>query len=42
MAKFCGGIRLDSETLKTINGIICDVNATSVISTVWSPLFTTA
>lgn len=30
MAKFCGGIRLDSETLKIINGIICDVNATTV------------
>lgn len=30
MAKFCGGIRLDSETLKTINGIICDANATTV------------
>lgn len=33
MAKFCGGIRLDSETLKTINGIICDVNATTVDAT---------
>ena len=30
MAKFCGGIHLDSETLKVINGIICDANATSV------------
>ena len=30
MAKFCGGIRLDAETLKIINGIICDVNATTV------------
>ena len=30
MAKFCGGIRLDSKTLKTINDIICDANATNV------------
>ena len=33
MAKFCGGIHLDSETLKIINGIICDINATSVDAT---------
>ncbi len=33
MAKFCGGIRLDSETLKVINDIICDANATSVDAT---------
>ena len=33
MAKFCGGIRLDSETLKIIDGIICDANATSVNAT---------
>lgn len=30
MANFCGGIRLDSTTLKIINGVICDVGATSV------------
>lgn len=30
MAKFCGGIHLDKNTLKTINGIICDVGATTV------------
>lgn len=33
MAKFCGGIRLNLETLKIINGIICDANATSVDAT---------
>lgn len=33
MAKFCGGIRLDSKTLKTINDIICDANATNVDAT---------
>ena len=28
MAKFCGGIHLDKNTLKTINGVICDIAAT--------------
>ena len=30
MANFCGGIRLDSATLKIIDGVICDANAASV------------
>ena len=30
MDNWCGGIRLDSNTLKIINGVICDVNASSV------------
>lgn len=30
MANFCGGIRLDSTTLKIIDGVICDVGTTSV------------
>lgn len=30
MANFCGGIRLDKNTLKIINGVICDANATTV------------
>lgn len=30
MAKFCGGIHLDKNTLKTINGVICDIAATTV------------
>ena len=30
MARFCGGIRLDSATLKVINGVICDAGAVSV------------
>lgn len=30
MSNFCGGIRLDSTTLKIINGVICDANATTV------------
>ena len=30
MANFCGGIRLDSTTLKIIDGVICDANAASV------------
>lgn len=30
MAKFCGGIHLDKNTLKVIQGIICDVGATTV------------
>ena len=30
MANFCGGIRLDSTTLKIIDGVICDANATTV------------
>jgi hypothetical protein len=32
MAKFCGGIKLDS-TFKVIKGIICDANATTVDAT---------
>lgn len=30
MAKFCGGINLNLETLKIINGVICDIGATTV------------
>lgn len=30
MANWCGGIRLDSTTLKIIDGVICDANATTV------------
>lgn len=30
MANFCGGIKLDNTTLKLINGVICDANATTV------------
>ncbi len=30
MANFCGGIKLDSTTLKIIDGVICDANATTV------------
>ena len=30
MARFCGGIRLDSATLKILKGVICDAGATSV------------
>lgn len=30
MAKYCGGIRLDSDTLKTLKGVICDADATEV------------
>lgn len=30
MANFCGGIKLDKNTLKIINGVICDANATTV------------
>ena len=30
MANFCGGIRLDSATLKIIDGVICDANAATV------------
>ena len=30
MAKFCGGIRLDSNTLKVLKGVICDAGAVSV------------
>lgn len=30
MSNFCGGIRLDKNTLKIINGVICDANATIV------------
>lgn len=29
MAKYCGGIKTD-ETMKIINGVICDANATTV------------
>lgn len=30
MNNFCGGIRIDKNTLKIINGVICDANAASV------------
>ena len=30
MAKYCGGIALDKESLKIIKGVICDVNASTV------------
>ena len=30
MAKFCGGIRLDSDTLKVLKGVICAAGAASV------------
>lgn len=30
MAKYCGGIKLDSNSLQLINGVICDAEATSV------------
>ena len=30
MNNWCGGIRLDSTTLKIIDGVICDANAASV------------
>lgn len=30
MANWCGGIKLDKNTLKIINGVICDANATTV------------
>ena len=30
MAKFCGGIRLDSATLKVLKGVICGAGAASV------------
>ena len=30
MAKFCGGIRLDSESFKVLKGVICDAGAASV------------
>lgn len=30
MAKYCGGIAIDKKTMKIINGVICDVGATSV------------
>ena len=30
MAKFCGGIRLDSDTLKVLKGVICKAGAVSV------------
>lgn len=30
MATYCGGIKLDENTLKIIDGVICDVNATTV------------
>ena len=33
MAKYCGGIKLSSESLKIIKGIICDVNASTVDAT---------
>ena len=30
MAKFCGGIRLNSDTLKILKGVICGAGAASV------------
>ena len=30
MANWCGGIRLDKNTLKIIDGVICDANAATV------------
>lgn len=30
MATYCGGIKLDENTLKIIDGVICDANATTV------------
>ena len=30
MAKYCGGIALDKNSLKIIKGVICDVNASAV------------
>ena len=30
MARFCGGIRLDSDSFKIIKGVICDAGAVSV------------
>ena len=30
MSNWCGGIRLDKNTLKIIDGVICDANATTV------------
>lgn len=30
MSNFCGGIKLDNTTLKLIDGVICDANATTV------------
>ena len=30
MANWCGGIKLDKNTLKIIDGVICDANAASV------------
>ena len=30
MARFCGGIRLDSNTLKILKGVICGAGAASV------------
>ena len=30
MDNFCGGIRIDKNTLKIIDGVICDANAASV------------
>ena len=30
MANWCGGIKLDKDTLKIINGVICDANAATV------------
>lgn len=30
MANYCGGIKLNADTLKLINGVICDAGATTV------------
>lgn len=31
MATYCGGIKLDKNTLKIINGVICDVGQQALI-----------
>lgn len=33
MAMFCGGINLNMDTFKIINGVICDIDATTVDKT---------
>lgn len=30
MAKYCGGLNIDKNTLKVIQGVICDIGATTV------------
>ena len=34
MANWCGGIKLDKNTLKIIDGVICDANATPADATI--------